>query len=82
MPRLDRHGSTLEVAIRVDLHTGAVLRAEVVSGHPLLKPAVLKAAEAWRFEPEQHRDGVRSERVKVLFKLNCPPKSTDEQSTH
>ena len=70
----------VEVALRVDLRTGAVLGAEVLSGHELLKPGVLQAAQAWRLKPHEDGNGSRLSRVKLLFKLNCPPKSAAKQS--
>jgi hypothetical protein len=49
----------------VDGATGAAAGVKALSGHPLLRPAVIDAAKAWRLKPG------RATRVTIRFELNC-----------
>jgi len=62
-----------DVRLRVsaDPRTGAVTEVETLSGSPLLAPAAVAAAHAWRFSPGS-LPGTPIE-VTVKFELRCPP---------
>jgi len=64
-------GGTVVVDAVIDEH-GNVVQARVVSGHPLLMDAALKAVQQWKYEPTTLSGQPISVelQVQVLFKLN------------
>lgn len=53
--RLARAGGPVVVELEIN-EQGDVVSARVVSGHPLLQAATLKAARAWKFKPAKVND--------------------------
>ena len=59
----------VELQLTVEVPTGEVQNASVISGHPLLTPTSLEAAKQWRFEA----NSLGSDRLKVTieYALRC-----------
>ena len=60
------------IRLRVDAQ-GLPVEIQPESGHPMLKPIVLKRAEAWQFPTSAVGQQIR---VTVEFRLNCPVPTT------
>jgi TonB family protein len=71
-------GGTVSVIIAID-EEGNVIKAEAVSGHPLLRPFAEKAAMKAKFEPLL----LNGKPIKVRFPIayNFVPKETDQLQT-
>lgn len=68
------------VAVRVTIDAaGSVTKAEVVSGHPLLRKAAADAARKWRFESAPIQS--RTTELKFRFSLLLERDESDVQTT-
>lgn len=63
----------VEVEITLD-KTGNVTKADIVSGHPLLRYAALQAAKRWKFESTNE-----GSKVRLAFSFRIMPKESSEE---
>jgi TonB family protein len=59
----------VELQLTVEMATGEVQNASVISGHPLLTPTAIEAAKQWRFDAHS----LSADRIKVTiaYSLRC-----------
>ncbi len=65
-----RISGDVELKLTVDPATGSVSDVNVISGHPLLKPAAMEAARQWRLKPNSIPSGTVN--AILNFELRCP----------
>lgn len=65
-----RIGGDVELQLTLNPSTGEVTHATSISGHPLLAPSAVSAAEKWRFTP----DASNADKIKIIlsYELHCP----------
>ncbi len=78
---LARVEGDVELELRVDSLSGAVLDAKAITGHPLLQGAALAAARQWQFRRTGDTGKPQVVRVVLQFERNCPsvPATTGTQ---